>query len=70
MPGFLLDLISLVIALVVVAVVIGVLVWALATLFPQAPAILTQALYVLGVLVALYLIVAWIYGLPVAKRMG
>jgi hypothetical protein len=56
------SLVLLAIWLVVVAVVIGVLIWAAQTIWPQAPPIVGRGLLVLGVLIGLYLILAYFVG--------
>jgi hypothetical protein len=56
------GLVWLAIQWVLVALVIGVLVWGYQRLFPQGPYIVAQALIVLGVLLALYLLLIWLGG--------
>jgi len=58
------SLVLLAAYLVGLAIVFGVLIWAVQTMWPQAPAVVQRGLMVLGVLLALYLILAWFAGWP------
>jgi hypothetical protein len=52
----LISLVQLVIWLVVIAIVFGVLIWAVRSIFPQAPPIVHTGLVVLAVLIGLYIV--------------
>ena len=58
------SLVLLAAYLVGLAIVVGVLVWAVQTMWPAAPPVVQRGLMVLGVLLALYLILAWLAGWP------
>lgn len=62
--GILASLVLLACWIVGLAIVFGVLIWALRTMWTGAPPIVEKGLMVLGVLLVLYLVLAWLAGLP------
>lgn len=62
MPEILIGLLWLLVYLAIIALVSGVAIWALQQLWPSAPAIVPQALKVIAVLLAVIIIVSWLFG--------